>query len=189
MLGIFDLPFKLKISRACASLSRYIWHFFVRHLGSSANSLENKASFSNGSAGLAALNLLKLVSYFILTIFRLVLCTFCFVAVVTYFLESIREIFGTRDKIWVDIGSVPVFKALELFLTNAWNQLRKFMYILAKPSFVPAVINFSPQNGLIGNNLDVITALYLEKSLLFEELSSWLFVFVFCCLFFFCYFI
>lgn len=63
------------------------------------------------------------------------------------------------------------------------------MYILAKPLFVPAFPNVSPQNGLIGKNLDVITALYLEKSLLFEELSSWLFVFVFCCLFFSCYFI
>ena len=91
--NVGDFWFTIQISRACASLSRYIRHFFVRHLGNNANSLENKAPFSNGWAGLAALNLMKLVSYFNLTIFRLVLCTFCFVAVVKklFFLKGSEE--------------------------------------------------------------------------------------------------
>ena len=74
MLGTVDLPFQLKISRAYALTPQYI--LLVNNV---INSLKKRASVSVDRAAVAALNLLKSVS-FMLIIFGSVVCALCLVA-------------------------------------------------------------------------------------------------------------
>ena len=101
----------LNVSRAYAFLPLYIWHYFVRDSVNNLNSLENSASVSDGPAVVTALKLSKSV-FFILTIFRSVVCPFHFVEGVTKSLES--------DRFMVHVTRRELTN-LVLLQINTWN--------------------------------------------------------------------
>ena len=118
-------------------------------MGNDVNSLENRASVSNGQTVVAALNLLKYVS-FMLALFGSVVCLFRFAAGFR-FLNGFLKKYGTL----IDVSRQK--KNLDIFSLN---------FI-----FVPDFTNASLKNGLIENNLDVMSTLSLRKSLFSEGLS------------------
>ena len=89
----------LNISRAYGFLPLNTWHYFVSNSVNNLNSLENSASVLDGPAVVAALKLSKFV-FFILTIFRSVVCPFHFVAGVTKSLVSDRFLVHVTRRSW-----------------------------------------------------------------------------------------
>ena len=136
-----------------------MWHSFVRHSGSDVSSLENGAFFLDDRELPSAYGDMCPLS---------VLCPFCFLVgvFVAIFVDGVGEVVGTRNETWVD-------KVFVLLLTNIWNQLCKFVYIINKLYIYHFFPNDSSKSGLIGNNLDMMTASSLEKSLFCARLSLW----------------